>query len=401
MNRIVKYGIYQLVIIPIAALCQFQFIISVTNDFNGTNLQNILYVLNLSTLIIFLDYGYAYEAFKDASIQVDSNDEIKINLIRRYRAIGFKLLFLNAILGILMLILNVNPLISFYVMAISLTIPGFILLNLLRGFGKHLIFLILFNMSWPLSLMLYFVIQKYLLHLSHITSAIGYVPLLASALINLVVSMMGMKLFAVNVSNQTNSGLSIEIRKFSPLPLLLMTSGSFAIQSDKLIIAEIGTGEDIASYLLCGLLATSGLSVINSLGSISWGQNLNRFAIRKDFHHREFVFFGIVMAACYALTIHLLTNFAIISISIDTVLILGFSVLIMMNSLIFTLQSKLIVFKKEITRICGNFGQMLTTIILSLLFRNSLSGINMLKIILLSTLFHLVFLFLYNLKLKN
>jgi hypothetical protein len=390
-ERLLKYTAFQSVIYPLAGICQILFVLIISTELSFTNLKQALFILNLSTIFIFLDFGTVYQAFRTASSNINSEDSIKREIVIHFQRKAIRILLFLLVIGITSIVIFQSITYGIYIILTGLITPGLISMHLMRGFGLDLRFLITYNISWPISLLMLFTINSLDLNQINYEQFIAFLPLISSTITGISAYMHISKLYGDRHLSSKIHKLNDSKLDFIKPTLLTMTSG-LSFHVDKLYLMYSNDIEHIEIYMFYGLLANSVVSMLSSIGSISWGDNLGKKMTTRIPHLIEFALIGLVFSIMYLFAVIFLVWSNLTSIDINVPLLILMCFLINLNALVVVIQSKLTFSNKLVIRINGNLIQILLILFLLSTMNTLQSLIGTSTAVIVATLIHLIYL---------
>ena len=253
----------QLIFIPIVGISQLIFISNISRRLENEEYSQTLLIINLSSIVTFLDFGLLYSYFYFASTNYENSYNMN-QINRKFAILTIKLVALEISIAILLICLDFYKTIGLYLLIFALNIPGLMNLTQLRTRNMHLTFLSIFNLSWPLSVG--FLIYFETLHPLHLTRNIGYLPIATSALINSIylVATWKKSLFS-KILTKNDGGIGRKMPLASFIPGVFINSTLFAIvtQCDKYFASVITSGRELSLFLTYSQISTSILGILN------------------------------------------------------------------------------------------------------------------------------------------
>jgi hypothetical protein len=336
-----------------------------------------LYLLSLGVFFIFLDFGTLFNAYREASINLHSSSQIKHFIIVKYQRQSLFISGINFLISIPLLLHSTTFLIGIYIAMTAFTIPGLVSMQLLRGFGKDFHFTILFNLSWPISLVFLLLINpqtdwqvfdlKYLALLPSLSTIIcGLFAIIACAKLKIAPTKMN-----IDLTKYTGHRIG---------PIFAVISGALAFQIDKIFVIRALNLPESENYLVCGILMFSTISSITAVGSIAWGSNLSSNYAKYNFHLKDFTIIGAIGSSAYLFGMIILKKIELIVFELNYPLLIIFSFTIIIYVLIIILQAFATFKNLYSLNFKGNLIQILTIIVMSTALQNSLT-INLLAIV--------------------
>ena len=382
-NRLIRFSIYQLMVRPTAGMSQLLFIVIISKYLIGSDLMDALYLLSLGVFFIFLDFGTLFNAYREASINLHSSSQIKHFIITKYQRQSLFISGINFLISIPLLLHSTTFLIGIYIAITAFTIPGLVSMHLLRGFGKDFHFTILFNLSWPISLVFLVLLNpqtdwqvfdlKYLALLPSFSTIIcGLFAIIACAKLKIAPAKMN-----IDLNKYTENRIG---------PIFAVISGALAFQIDKIFVIRAFNTPESENYLVCGILMFSTISSITAVGSIAWGSNLSSNHAKYNFHFKDFTIIGAVGSSAYLFGMIILKKIELIVFELNYPLLIIFSFTIIIYVLIIILQAFATFKNLYSLNFKGNLIQILTIIVMSTVLQNSLT-INLLAIVVASAAF--------------
>lgn len=390
-TRILKYSLFQSIIYPIAGLSQLFFIIIISSNLTLLNLKQALFILNLSIILIFLDFGLIYRSFRSASSNMDAEHANKQALVIHFQREAKKISIILFVTGFMVIAFLHSAIVGIYLIFTALITPGLISLHLLRGFGQDLRFLLTYNLSWPIALLILVILNLLEFGQQKYSYYIAFLPMVSSC-ITCTTAYFHVSKFYI----KSNIKLEFEnSKKLIPdfiIPTVLSISAGLALHTDKIFLMYSDDISHAEVYLFYGLLASSVLSMLTSIGSISWGDNLAKKVSSKVPHFLEFIFISFILSMFYFLGVFFLVWFNLTTIELNTSVLLFMSILIILNGMLVVAQARLTYSNRLVLRVIGNLIQVVVTLFLlqTLHLSQTLTGISLTVIV--ATLIHIFFL---------
>lgn len=395
LNRVFRFSFFQAVVLPIAGISQLIFISYLSRELGISDLKDAFYILNLSTFLIFADFGNVYNAYREASANVHSSKSIKSDLIRRYLRKSLIIAALNFLVSGFFLLHEGTFLLGVYIAFNAGTIPGLVSMHLLRGFGRDFSYLILFHSSWPTALLLLIIISKKENIFDIGGEYLAFLPTIALSLSGFVA------IISCLIFQKGTSGENTHIDLYSPRrvgPIVVLITGALAMQIDKLYIIRKYDPPSSASYLFLAILMFSTINSISAVGSTVWGSNLSNSSLRYDFHFKEFLFIGIGASFLYFTGISLLVRFKIIEMTMSYKLVLIMALTILTHTILISLQAFITFKSLDGIRTTGNLLQIFGILVLSLSLHKSMTVNSLALIVLFSVTLNLSYLAIQSIK---
>ena len=369
-KRIYRFFLFQVILIPIAAISQILFVSHLTKTLNISELKDALYILNLSIFLIFTDFGTMYNSYRDASANAKSSAKVKFTIVKKYQRQSLRIAFTNLLISALFLFNDKTFLLGVYIAVNAAAIPGLVYLQILRGLGKDATYLIFYHSSWPMALLVLLFMHQGNENFGDKGKFLALLPTISLMIIGYIAKATCLNFKRLpekkEIYFQSNSN-----RRASPITLLV--TGAVALQLDKVVIARYLNLADAESYLFLGLLMISTLNVIAAIGTKVWGSNLSSRSPKYNFYFKEFILFGFGTGILFYCSIIFLQKTNYISIRINLFLLLIMSFTIFFYSLLISFQAFVTFKSLEKIRIKGNLIQICTIATISFFLRESIT----------------------------
>jgi hypothetical protein len=263
--------IYQTMIMPLAGIAQIMSISILAKNFNIFELGEAMRILNYSTFFIFLDFGILFNAFYYASKSFSMRNIFMSEIIHSVLKYSCWVVAVNLVFAIIVW-RYINQNMGIYLFLNSLTIPGLASMALIRGFGNDLKYLLIFNASWPISLITIVLVQYFSIR-KYFGIFIAFVPICSSIITGIVALVIVWLKARTSRLNPTAGNLSgyrpswNQLIQFRVASTLLISA--LCLQLDKFLVSYFSGQEKnhAGEYLYLGLIATSGISFLASLGT--------------------------------------------------------------------------------------------------------------------------------------
>lgn len=264
----------QIPFIPIVGISQLIFISQISRNLSENSYINALLVLNLSSLLTFLDFGLIFSFFYLMN-SARLNSEVSAEIEYKIAKLSLRLAFIELSFGVLLQIFELQKSFAIYLCLFALNLPGLLNLIHLRVKNKPITYLILFNLSWPLSATMTLLFRSQLRQLGYLT---GFLPLFVSTIINSIY------LYKTRKTNLYRTVLARKLslsdsatfsKRFIASSFLSTSIFSIISQSDKYLAAGVSNKSELALFLtysqiLNGLLAVMNVSYLyTNLGKYS------------------------------------------------------------------------------------------------------------------------------------
>ncbi len=388
-RRLFKFSIFQALILPVAGVSQLMFLSAISKQLSHQNLTNAYYLINLGTFLIFADFATIYNAYREASLNFSSSDEIKFAIVKKYLKQSLLISFANLIVSSAFLLNSNTFLVGIYAMTNAFTIPGLVCMHLLRGFGKDFLYLISFHSSWPMALLILAMIQIF----SHNSNGNNeYLALLPAISLSIIGFFPILSCLKFGRKSSINNPKLIDYKSKKLFPVLTLVSGAVASQSDKIFVLRAFDIPNSSDYLICGILMFSAMSTVAALGSTIWGGNLSKATKQYEFHFIELLILGLTISVLYVLAIIFFWHFKILRLEINFALVLIMSITILVYSILASIQA-FFTYRNNVQYILmGNVFQFFSIMLSSLILNVKMTNISLALIVLFSIQINIIFL---------
>ncbi len=294
-----------------------------------------MYLISLTSFLSFLDFGIFWSLYIHLSRRSNSGEQLIRNALKQVTRI-------NAFIG---LFFTFGLMLSLVPVDVALII-SFILLNnflfvglvALRGTKGENIYFLVFNSSWPLALIIYFILSLCGLRF---TPALAFVPISASAALNAAASLY---VFLVYLPNRAkgkeidgqDSEESSSLRYFSTYATVVQILTLLSLYGDRFLLFPIMSSNDFLNYSICIQFASIAITIIQNYSSSLVGDQLSGKNILRNYFWNSIpviTVMGFVSAIIYLILMPIVAKVFFPDVAIDIVFLFLVSTNIFLSSI--------------------------------------------------------------------